>query len=296
MQARSIPFAPLAPVARVALGALALSTAVLTAAPAHAEIAADDAARLDAVLADPRRDGDRARDAFRHPKETLEFFGITPDMEVVDVTPDGGWYTRVLLPYVTPEGGYWGLHYSVEHAEGMSRNGPTEEDRERQRTWPERWMATAGEDGPEGGALKGGFLFGGAPDEIRGQADAVLFFRALHHLSRSGALDSAAEGAFEVVAPGGIVGVVQHAAKETTPADYDVVGNRGYLREDDVVAAFERAGFVLEARSDINANPLDPADHEGGVWAMPPVGGGGEATADLGESNRMTLRFRKPDA
>lgn len=283
----------IAAVAALALGAPGLGAA----APASAnELTADAEAKLDAVLADPRRDRDRARDEFRHPKETLEFFGITPDMTVVDVTPDGGWYTRILLPYVTPDGAYWGQHYAPEQAEAAGFARPTEEDRARQRAWPETFLASVGEDGPEDASVGGAFLFGDIPDEIRGQADAVLFFRALHHLSRIGQIDAAAADTFAVVKPGGIVGVVQHAATETTPADYDTTGNRGYLREADVIAVFEAAGFTLEARSDINANPRDPADHAGGVWDMPPTGRGGAATADLGESNRMTLLFRKPEA
>ena len=89
------------------------------------------------------------------------------------------------------------------------------------------------------------------------------------------------------------MGVVQHATQSTTPLEYDASGSMGYMRPTDVIAAFEAAGFSYEASSDINANPLDPADHESGVWAMPPTGRS-EATAGLGESNRMTLLFRKP--
>jgi predicted methyltransferase len=137
------------------------------------------------------------------------------------------------------------------------------------------------------------FLYGSIPSSIRGRADAVLYIRALHHLARTGELHSALVDTFDLLKPGGIVGVVQHAAQPTTPEDYDVSGNLGYMRQDDVIAAFEDVGFVFEAATDINRNLLDHADHDGGVWTMPPTGRSA-ATAGLGETNRMTLRFRKP--
>ena len=249
--------------------------------------------KLDAVLADPRRDEDRARDQFRNPRETLQFFGVEPNMTVVEALPGGGWYTRVLLPYVHIDGSYIGMNYPMPLFEKLFGESLTDERRAQLAAWEETFVAQAGEFGPEGAVIDGAIRFSEVPDEMAGAADAVIYIRALHNLARFGMLNTAAEDAFKLLKSGGVVGVVQHRAKPDAPADY-ADGSKGYLKEADVIAAFEAAGFVFEESSEINANPNDPADHEIGVWAMPPRGAGGEATAGLGESDRMTLRFRKP--
>ena len=104
-------------------------------------------------------------------------------------------------------------------------------------------------------------------------------------------MDTAVSEVFDMLVPGGIVGVVQHRAPENADAEF-ANGGRGYVKQSDVVAAFERAGFVLEASSEINANPNDPAD--GYVWRLPPSKTDNPDTLAIGESDRMTLRFRKP--
>lgn len=255
--------------------------------------AAYGAQKLASVLADPRRDEDRARDAFRNPGETLTFFGIQPNMTVVEALPGGGWYTRVILPYVHQDGSYIAMNYPMPVFEQIFGDRLTDERRASLQAWDETFLEEGAAYGPEGAVVDATIRFTEVPDEMAGAADAVLYIRALHNMARLGMLDAAAEDAFKILKSGGVVGVVQHRAKADAPDDY-ADGSKGYLREADVIAAFEAAGFTLEESSDINANPNDPADHEQGVWAMPPTGAGGEATAELGESDRMTLRFRKP--
>jgi len=247
--------------------------------------------KLDVVLAHERRDEDRARDEHRHPEETLEFFGLEPDMAVGEVLPGGGWYTRILLPYVTPEGSYVALDYPLELIRAMRGD----EAAEARADWPEEQVAALQEWAPEGAEISA-YAFGQIPDDMNGQLDAVLFVRSLHHLNRIDVahLDQAVSDAFAMLRPGGVVGVVQHRARPDASDEY-ASGDKGYLRESDVVAAFERGGFQLEARSEVNANPLDTADYEAGVWTLPPSGRGGEEYAEIGESDRMTLKFVKPE-
>ncbi|MBR9826290.1 MAG: hypothetical protein GYB36_10880 [Alphaproteobacteria bacterium] len=138
-----------------------------------------------------------------------------------------------------------------------------------------------------------GYALDDIPDTENGQIDAVLFFRALHHLFRfeDPLIDTALAEIYDAVAPGGVVGVVQHRAPESADAAF-ANGDNGYLKQSDVIAAFERAGFILDASSEINANPADPAD--GFVWRLPPTSTDNPETLAIGESDRMTLRFRKP--
>lgn len=254
--------------------------------------------RLAAVIADPRRDGDRARDVYRHPAETLAFFGVEPDMVVADVLPGGGWYTRVLLPYVGEDGGYIGVAYGMTTAERQYGDRFTDERRVATAAFPETFVEEARGDGPEGANVMGAYLFDAIPSELDGSVDFVLFARALHHLKRTSTLNAAVLRTYEILKPGGVVGVVQHRAKPDASDEY-ASGNKGYVREADIIAAFEAAGFVFEEASEINANPNDPADWPNGVWTLPPRLALGLLNRDdyvaIGESDRMTLRFRKPE-
>lgn len=252
-----------------------------------------EAPSLEQVLADPRREADRARDQYRNPGETLEFFGVEADDTVVEALPGGGWYGRILAPWLAAEGEYYGLNYPMSVFEQLFTN-MTDEQRTRLEGWEASFPGVAAE---WGGPAQGGYTFGSIPESAAGSADVVLYIRALHNMARFGMLETAVNDAWTLLAPGGVVGVVQHRAP-ADETDERANGTRGYLREADVIAAFEARGFVLEASSDINANPNDPADHEMGVWALPPSVGGGEDTREamqaIGESDRMTLRFRKP--
>jgi len=252
---------------------------------------------LDTVLADGRRDGDRARDQFRNPSETLRFFEVEPGHTVVDALPGGGWYSRILVPYTEGEGQYMGLNYSMEVFDQLFGDRLTEERRATLAAWEEGFVARGEEFG---GTVNGAFRFGGVPAEFEGQADRVLYIRALHNMARTGNLEVAVADAFTLLKPGGMVGVVQHRAP-ADETDERADGNRAYLRQADVIAAFEAGGFELVETSEINANPNDTADYEIGVWALPPSNSGDSEGEDVpplqsvGESDRMTLKFRKPE-
>ncbi len=276
-----------------------------TANPAPDPAPTVDSAKLDAVLADPRRDKDRVRDGIRHTTDAIAFFELTPGSHVVEVLPGGGWYTRVLLPFVSPDGGWYGLNYSIKLGEEFmifSKREMTDEQRAERLDWPNTYPAKAAENGPDDAAIKGAFLFDAVPDEHKGKMDAVIFIRALHHLNRfdPAIFDAAITDSFALLKPGGIVGVVQHRAKEDyAPGEYDTSGHKGYLQQSYVISMFEKGGFVLDGTSEMNANPNDIANYEGGVWTLPPsLRGKDESMKDhyraIGESDRMTLRFRKP--
>ncbi|MFC4724160.1 class I SAM-dependent methyltransferase [Glycocaulis abyssi] len=255
--------------------------------------AAMDAPSLEQVLAAPRREADRARDQYRNPRETLEFFGVQPGDTVVEALPGSGWYGRILAPWLAAEGEYYGLNYSMGIFEQIFPN-MSEEQRVRFEGWEAGFPGMAAE---WGGQAAGTYTLGSIPDSAAGTADVVLYVRALHNMARFGEMDVAVNDAWTLLRPGGTVGVVQHRAP-ADETDERADGSRAYLREADVIAAFEARGFILEASSEVNANPDDPADHEIGVWALLPTLAGTdedrEERMSIGESDRMTLRFRKP--
>ena len=253
----------------------------------------DAGANLADVIGHARRDERRARDEWRHPLDTLTFFGIEPDMAIVEVLPgNGGWYTQILTPFTAEQGRMIGVTYPDSLWVQMFSSW-SEDNYERfgaDITQMGRYMSI---DGVESAQPIVGYTIDDIPDEEDGQADAVLFIRAMHHLFRfeEPLVDAALSEVFDVLAPDGVVGVVQHRASEDADAEF-ANGNNGYLKQSDVIAAFERAGFVLEETSEINANPNDPAD--GPVWRLPPSTTDNSDTLAIGESDRMTLRFRKP--
>jgi len=283
------------------VGALALILAACSSGAETTSAATDAAeesqvarARLAEVIGHSRRDETRARDEWRHPLDTLSFFGIEPDMTIVEVLPgNGGWYTQILAPLTAEQGRLIGVTYPENLWVQMfaSWNEDSHERFGADITQMGRYMSV---EGVESAQPIVGYTIDNIPDEEDGQADAVLFFRAMHHLFRfeEPLIDTALSEVFDVLAPGGVVGVVQHRAPEDADAEF-ANGNNGYLKQSDVVAAFERAGFVLEEASEINANPNDPAD--GRVWRLPPTTTNNPDTLAIGESDRMTLRLRKPE-
>ena len=270
--------------------------------PGSTAIAAVSQARLADVL-EARPEEARARYGARHPAETLAFFGIEPGMTVVEALPGGGWYTKILLPYLGPDGTLVGAHYPDDiWATIMPDAEPERVEAYIARTngWQAEALEWTGADGPQVGSLK----MTTAPAEMVGEADVVLFIRAMHNLYRVedelGYFSAAIEEAHDLLRPGGVVGVVQHRAGEDTPDDW-ADGNAGYLKQSDVIAAFEAAGFDLQAASEVNANPADRAGPGDIVWRLPPsLATTEEGTPEhaameaIGESDRMTLRFVKP--
>lgn len=294
-------------VAALALAACSQEPAGQTGAPAaqSAETAPDSGQRLDAALA-AQPDDVKARYAWRHPKETLQFFGVEPGMTVVEALPGGGWYSKILLPYLGEKGALIGADYALEMwpllGEAFSFPAAFLESR---KTWTTDWTIQAG-DWCEGDcASVAAFQFGALPGEMAGGADVVLFIRALHNINRfderGGFLSQAIDDAKTVLKPGGIVGVVQHRAQEDMPDDW-AQGAAGYLKQSALVAAFEAAGFEYLGASEVNANPNDRPTTEDVVWRLPPALGTSRDNPDLraqfeaiGESDRMTLKFRKPN-
>lgn len=253
-----------------------------------------DPANLQAILDHPRRAEDAVRDPFRHPAETLEFFGLERDMTVVEVYPGGGWYTRVIAPYLAAGGGtYYAAMPASDDAERM----------ERSRTG---FLDRFGDSGAFGDVQV--TTFGPAVEQVTpdGSADMVVTFRNVHNFIFGGIEEAAFEDFYAMLKPGGVFGVVEHRLPED--ANPALEESSGYVRETRVIALAEAVGFILEAESQINANPADTADHPFGVWTLPPSsrtegrdgttpdGFDAEYYREIGESDRMTLRFRKPDA
>ena len=260
-----------------------------------------DSTRLASVLA--AQPGEfQVRYQYRHPQETLEFIGIEPGMTVVEGLPGAGWYTKILLPYLGSDGQLIGVDYAREMFPLFGFY--SEEQLKAKETWSEDFIAQAKDWVGDDGAQVSAFVFGSMPDELKGKADAVVFIRVLHNLARfeaeGGFLTAALRNAYDALKPGGIVGVVQHHARDGMPNDW-ASGRNGYLKRDFVIAKMEEAGFELVAASEINANEKDQPTAEDIVWRLPPSLYTSKKDPELrakleavGESNRMTLKFRKP--
>ncbi len=238
---------------------------------------------IDAAIAGSHRpDDQRARDQYRHPRETLAFFGVEPGSRVVELWPGGqGWYTAILAPLVHDDG-----HLTVVAPD--NRYLPTfRETLASQPAIYDRVELVTVE--PADGTVPS---FG--PD---GSADVVLTFRNFHNWMRDSYEDELLTAAFRVLRPGGVLGVVEHRGPDGM--DREAMQRTGYVPEQTLIEAAQAAGFTLEERSEINANPADTHDHPEGVWSLPPSLRGGDVDRDryvaIGESDRMTLRFRKPE-
>ena len=257
--------------------------------------------RIDAILA-AQPDEVRARYKYRHPKETLEFFGIERGMTVVEALPGGGWYTKILLPYLGSDGEVIGADYSMEMWPKFGFFG--EEFIEGKKTWVRDWTAGAEEWRDNDSAELSAFVFGSLPESMHGTADAVLLIRAMHNLARfesdGGFLTAAIRDTYDVLKPGGIVGIVQHHARDNMPDSW-ASGQNGYVKKSFLIEKMRAAGFELVAESNMHANPNDRPTTEEVVWRLPPGYQGSRDNPELkakvdaiGESNRMTLKFRKP--
>lgn len=263
----------------------------------------DATERLAQVLAS-QPDDVQARFDQRNPRETLTFFGIEPGMTVVEALPGGGWYTKILLPYLGSEGRLIGANYPMTLFRQF--DFATEEFLDGIAGWPDTFPTQAAEWCSGDCAELDGIWLGDLPGELHGTADAVLFIRALHNMARfqiegvDDYLDQALRDAYDVLKPGGVLGVVQHQASEDMP-DQWAAGGPGYLKKSFVIAQAEAAGFELEAESAVNENPADQPTEADVVWRLPPSLSTSRDDPELraqleaiGESHRMTLKFRKP--
>ena len=247
--------------------------------------AATRAAIAKAAIGSHRSDKNIARNVYRHPVETLSFFGLRQDMTVIEILPGGLWYTEILAPVVAEQGQYIAADYDIDL--------PDQPDY-RKRGHDQMVERFEDEAAVFGNAKTAKIT---APTSIDlgedESADMVLTFRSNHGWIRDGGAEAAYAAFFDVLKPGGVLGVVQHRAGEAT----DTAKFNGYVSTEKVVALAVAAGFELEASSEVNANSKDMANYEGGVWTLPPsLRNGDEGAAEylaIGESDRMTLRFRK---
>ena len=244
---------------------------------------------LQAAVAAPTRDAANVeRDVYRHPAQTLAFFGLQSGQTVVEVTPGNGWYAEILAPLLRADGQYVAAVVDPNAvAEGRGRDY-----QQRSRDGLEKKFAAAPArfDKSEVVAYDPARpVFGTAAS-----ADVVLTFRNVHNWRKAGQASGMFKGFFDVLKPGGVLGVVEHRAKADVAEDDD----SGYVGQQQVIALAEAAGFTLAGSSEVNANPRDSKDHPNGVWTLPPSNNHDAADAEkyqaIGESDRMTLRFVKP--
>ncbi|MCM2679431.1 class I SAM-dependent methyltransferase [Echinimonas agarilytica] len=248
--------------------------------------------QLDDIIADQRREAQSVRDEYRHPVQTLDFFGVKQTDTVIELWPGGGWYTSILAPYLKDNGQLVAANFKVNGADLGNKR--------------EAYFAKAGQrfiDKVEQhkdwwGPLK---IIEFAPPEMSklgadNSADVVLTFRNLHNWHGNGGTDEVFAAAYAVLKPGGVFGVVEHRGKVGITSDE--IAKSGYMNEDETIAMAKAAGFQLTASSEINANAKDTKDHPKGVWTLPPSlrlkDQDKDKYLEIGESDRMTLKFVKP--
>jgi len=233
-----------------------------------------------AIAAPTRAPGNTIRDKYRHPAETLAFFGVKETDSVVEVLPAPGWYTEILAPYLSHKGQLWLAQSPGKGLDGLKAKlaaDPATYDEVKYSEFP--MTGTAITDNSQ---------------------DVVLTFRNIHNLIMRGgtAADDSFAGFFRALKPGGVLGIVDHRLPESRDSADEKTS--GYLKRSTVVALAEKAGFKLVAESEINANPKDSADWPKGVWTLPPTLSQGDTDRAkylaIGESDRMTLKFVKPES
>ncbi|MGD8575257.1 MAG: methyltransferase domain-containing protein [Gammaproteobacteria bacterium] len=251
--------------------------------------APDVATALDrAVAGDWRSDAHKKRDRYRHPIGTLMFFGLRPDMTVVELWPGGGWYTEILAPVLHDQG------HLIE-----ASFAPDASPDYRARMAADFKNKLAGRPDIYGNVSVVPFA---PPGRTRlgppNSADMVLTFRNLHNWINEDTLPSVFQAAYRVLKPGGVFGVVEHrAGPDWKPQES---ARKGYVPEPYVIELAHKTGFKLVAQTELNANPNDTKDYPKGVWTLPPTLRLGDKNRDyyqaIGESDRMTLKFIKPPA
>lgn len=240
-----------------------------------------------AVAAATRSEANTARDQYRHPAETLRFFGVKPDMTVVEIWPGGGWYSEILGPLLAEDGQLYLAMFSDTAKGPAYRARLNKALRDKVAANPEAY-----------GEVKTTHLHIPGETDIApaGSADRVLTFRNVHNWLAADEADAAFAAFYKALKPGGMLGVVEHRAKPGT--DLDTMKTSGYVTEEKVIELARNAGFELAEKSDVNANPKDTADHPKGVWTLPPslrLGDEDRVKYEaIGESDRMTLLFKKP--
>ncbi len=249
---------------------------------------AASATTLDEALKnDLRQAASMERDKYRHPGETLSFFGVDGQKTVIELWPGGGWYTEILAPLLAKDGQYIAANFETNPAPDAKSPAYRLRLGKALESWIETNAAKVGKaktvtfDPPHKTSLGDS-----------GSADVVLTFRNIHNWAMAGQAETMFAAAFDVLKEGGVLGLVEHRANEGMSL------KSGYMPESEVIKLAEAAGFALAAKSEINANPKDTKDYEQGVWTLPPSLRLGEQDKDkylaIGESDRMTLKFVKP--
>lgn len=238
------------------------------------------------LAGDHRSAENRARDKYRHPVETLGFFGLQPDTAVVEIWPGGGWYTEIIAPYVREKGKFVAAGFDPESEIEFIRQGVV------------RYQAKLAEHPELYDRVEQAILM--PPDKLDfvppESVDLILTFRSIHNWLPRGNEDEILAAMFKALKPGGVLGVVEHRGIPSVPQDPEA--KTGYVNQEYAVELIEKAGFVLNGSSEINANPADSKDHPEGVWTLPPTlrlkEQDREIYLGIGESDRFTLRFIKP--
>jgi len=251
--------------------------------PSHQACAAD--AALQAAIASAKRTPAFVqRDAVRHPQEELEFFGLRPDMTVVEISPGRGYWTEILAPYLKATGTYY---VAV----------PPPNDQEAPAPGKDAFRKKLAADPDTYGKITltelGAGHYSIAP---AGSADLIVTFRNLHNWMAAGYASAALDGFFRALKPGGIFGIEDHRARDDVPQDPTAAN--GYVRQDYTIELAKKAGFEFLGSSEINANPRDTKDWPEGVWTLPPTlalkDKDREKYIGIGEADNYVLKFRKP--
>ncbi len=244
---------------------------------------------LETILDAPHRSAaEKSRDPYRHPDATLRFFEVQPEMTVVEVWPGaGGWYTSILAPYLYDNGKLYAAQFPEDSDIPFYRRSLT------------RFKEKLAQHPDVYDHVRITALYPPSHTIIApaGTVDRVLTFRNVHNWAKAGKAEAVFASFFAALKPGGILGVVEHRAPEVRPLSRQI--ETGYMSEGYVIEQAEKAGFRLVERSEINANPKDQANHPAGVWSLPPTLRLGDQDREryeaIGESDRMTLKFIKPE-
>jgi predicted methyltransferase len=270
----------------IAAAILATATLLLASSCSTTSTREMTADALDNILAGSQRSAENsARDRYRHPKDTLLFFGIRPEMQVLEIWPEPGWYTEVIAPLVKEHGRYYAAVIAADPQSKYVTQRLTDYQQK-----------LAGNQQMYGTVQLVTFPMDGTDVVAPGSLDMVVTFRNIHNWMADGHAEQVFASAYKALKPGGVLGVVEHRGNSAVAQD--PAAKSGYVNEDYAIRLIEGQGFQLVGESQVNGNPKDTKDYEQGVWTLPPSYRLGDKDrqkyAQIGESDRFTLKFIKP--